>query len=278
MKRFFSILFLLIFVKVNALANNYNLDAVRLYNLGIEKYRVGAYSAAIEYFKSATAIQDDFYDAYYNLAVVYDYLGEYTAAIMVMETVLEKKTEDSAFLYKLAQVYYKKGDLKKSSELLDEIAPTSQEYNKARQLADRIGLENSAKIKYSGKDIAAKTVPVFQKIKGINAPTGISVDLNGFVYVASYSDNAIFKLMPNGIHQLYVKNKMINGPIGLASDKNGNMYVANYKNNNILKIDKYGNTTVFVEYSDKPYSVYVKDSVLYVSEQGSNTILTKKLY
>lgn len=277
MKKLFSILALFFLFGTNTMANQYNLEAIRLYNLGLEQYRVGAYSVAKDYFKSAIDIQNNFYDAYYNLACIHDYLGEYTSAIMLIEAVLEKKPEDSAFLYKLAQIYYKKNDSKKALDLLDQIAPTSMEYNQARQLVDRIKEENTAKNKYDGKEIAPKVVPVSKKIVGINAPTGIAADLNGYVYVASYSDNAIFKLMPNNIHQLYSKSPLINGPIGLAFDKNGNMYVANYNKNNVLKIDKYGTVSIFVEYSNKPYSLFVKENMLYVSEQGSNTVLTRKL-
>ncbi len=277
MKKLLGVIILFICICGRVAAAGYNLEAIRLYNLGLEQYRVGAYSAAIDYFKSAVEIQNDFYDAYYNMAVVYDYLGNYSQAIMVLETVLRQKPEDAASLLKLAQIYYKKGDAPKALNLVDSIAPTSQEYTKARQLADRIKLENNAQAKYQGKEIAAKVAPTNKKIMGINSPSGITADINGQIYVASFSDNAIFKLKPNGIHQLYAKNSMINGPIGIAIDKNNNMYVANYNKNNILKIDKFGTTSVFVNYSNKPYYVFIRDNVLYVSEQGTNTIFTRTL-
>ena len=262
---------------LNCLAAEYKLEAVKLYNMGLEQNRVGAYTAAIDYFKEAIELQPDFYDAYYNAAAIYDYLGDYTNAIMYLDGILKNVPENSAANYKLAQIYYKKGDLEKAKEIIDNIAPTSQEYNKARQLADRIGYENKAKNQYAGKEIAIPAVPVDKKIKGINSPAGITADSNGQVYVASFSDNAIFKVMPNGIHQLYSKNPMISGPIGIAMDKNGNMYVANYNKNNILKITKYGEVSVFVKFCDKPYYVYVKNDILYVSEQGSNSVFSRKL-
>ena len=95
--------------------------------------------------------------------------------------------------------------------------------------------------------------------------------------MASFSDNAIFKIMPNNIHQLYSKSTQISGPIGIAIDDMSNMYVANYNKNNILKIDKWGNVSVFMEYSNKPYYLFIKDNMLYVSEQGSNIVQVRKL-
>ncbi len=279
-----SALLLIVFFAVSLRAfsadtSNYNLEAVRLYNMGLEQYRVGAYSSAIEYFKEATGLQPNFYDAYYNLAVTYDYTGNESAAISVLENLLKQVPEDFAANYKLGQIYYKKGNALKASELMRKIPPTAQEYPKAQQFLTRIETENKAKSEYGGgsAQIAAKVVPVSKNITGINAPTGIATDALGNMYVASYSDNAIFKVRENNIHQLYAKSQMIDGPIGIAIDKNGNMYVANYNKNNILKIDRYGSVSVFIAYSNKPYYLFIKENILYISEQGSNTVIVRQL-
>ena len=259
------------------MAAEYNLEAVKLYNMGLEQNRTGAYLAAIDYFKEAIEIQPDFYDAYYNAALVYDYLGDYSNAIIYLDGILKNVPEDSASAYKLAQIYYKKGELEKAKEYLDKIAPTAKEYEKAAQLLERIKTETKARSQYGGREIAKPAFALDKRISGINSPSGITTDASGQVYVASFSDNAIFKIMPNGVHQLYAKNPKINGPIGIAMDNKNNMYVANYNKNNILKISKYGEVSEFVKFCDKPYSVHVKDNILYVSEQGSNSLFTRKL-
>lgn len=264
-------------IKALCATENYDLEAIRLYNLGLEQYRKGAYSAAIEYFKSALERQNDFYDAYYNLAVVYDYVGNSQAAVSSLEMLLKQVPEDFAANLKLAQISYKQGNVQKALDLLGKIPPTAQEYSKAQSLKERINLENKAKNEFGTAQQAAEAVTITKKITGINAPTGIAQDRNGNLYVASFSDNAIFKIMPNNIHQLYSKSTQISGPIGIAIDDMSNMYVANYNKNNILKIDKWGNVSVFMEYSNKPYYLFIKDNMLYVSEQGSNIVQVRKL-
>lgn len=260
-----------------AFSSNYDLEAVRLYNLGLEQYKKGAYTTAIDYFKSAVEIQPDFYDAYYNMGVVFDYIGDINAAVSAFDTLLKQSPEDFAANYKLGQIYFKKGDFEKALELLEKIPPTAQEYSKARGLLNRIALENKIKKEDIPIDVAAKVVPEVERITGIKSPSGIAEDINGDIYVASYGDNAIFKVMPNNIHQLYSKHPLISGPIGIAFDNDGNMYIANYNKNNVLKIDKYGNVDVFVEYSNKPYCIYVKGNNLYIGEQGASVIVVRKL-
>ena len=263
--------------KVFAANYNYDLEAVRLYNLGLEQYRKGAYTAAIDYFRSAINIQNDFYDAYYNMAVVYDYIGDMNSAVAALEILLKQVPEDFAANYKLGQIYLKKGNFEKAAELLEKIPPTAQEFHKAQNLLNRIALENKIKKEENPTEIAAKVVPSVKSITGIKTPSGIAEDSSGNIYVASYGDNAIFKVMPNNIHQLYARNSLISGPIGIAFDSNDNMYVANYNKNNVLKIDKVGNVSIFIEHSNKPYCIFVKDNTLYVGEQGSNIIVVRKL-
>ena len=43
-----------------AFAVSYNLEAIRLYNMGLELYKKGAYKSAINSFKGAIEIQKDF--------------------------------------------------------------------------------------------------------------------------------------------------------------------------------------------------------------------------
>lgn len=261
-------------------AVSYNLEAIRLYNMGLEQYKKGAYNSAIDCFKSAIEIQNNFYDAYYNMAIVYDFVGRSAEAANALEMLLKKSPEDFSASLKLAQIYHKKGDVDKALEFANKIPTSAQEYDMARDLISRINTEYSAKIKHKKQEeveIAAKAIPEGRNILGINSPSGITQDLYGNIYVASYSDNAIFKVMTNNIHQLYSKSPLISGPIGLAVDSKNNMYVANYNRNNVLKIDKYGKVSVFIEFSNKPYYLFISNDILYVGEQGSNIVTVRKL-
>ena len=77
---------------------------------------------------------------------------------------------------------------------------------------------------------------------------------------------------------LLSRDKKINGPIGLAIDVLGNIYVANYNNNNVLKISKNGNVKVLIGNIDKPYGLYLKGKMLFISSQGTNSVLRYKLH
>jgi DNA-binding beta-propeller fold protein YncE len=69
----------------------------------------------------------------------------------------------------------------------------------------------------------------------------------------------------------------IKGPIGIAVDKFDNLYVANYVKGNILKISQKGAKEVIATVKN-PYFLTIKDDMLFVSEQISNTVLKFKLY
>lgn len=265
----------------NAFAVSYNLEAIRCYNMGLEQYKKGAYNSAIDYFKNAIEIQKDFYDAYYNLAIVYDFVGRSIEAANALELLLKQSPEDFSACLKLAQIYHKNGEIEKALTLATKIPAASPEYDNARDLVSRINTEFTAKSKYKEDsntvEVAAKVMPEGRNILGINSPSGITKDSSGNIYVASYSDNAIFKVMPNNIHQLYSKSPLISGPIGLAVDSKNNMYIANYNKNNVLKIDKYGKVSVFIEFSNKPYYLFISNDTLYIGEQGSNIVTVRKL-
>ena len=112
----------------------------------------------------------------------------------------------------------------------------------------------------------------------ISSPTGISTDAEGNVYIASFSDNAIIKVTPDNKRMIFFKDRILRGPVAIAHDPLGNMYIANYNANNILKLSKNGNAQVFIQNAPKPYSVHVSGNMLFVSCQGSNAVIRKRLY
>ena len=65
----------------------------------------------------------------------------------------------------------------------------------------------------------------------------------------------------------------MNGPIGMVSDTDGNIYIANYNNNNVLKVSTAGEVSILLNNVQKPYGIHLAGNVLYVSSQGSNSVV-----
>ena len=97
------------------------------------------------------------------------------------------------------------------------------------------------------------------------------------MFIASYSDNAIVKIDKNKNRTNFVKDYLLEGPIGLAIDSYDNIYVANYDANNILKVTKNGDVNVFMDKVSQPYFLYIRDEILYISEQGNDVVMTYSL-
>jgi len=113
-------------------------------------------------------------------------------------------------------------------------------------------------------------------------PTGLTIDLNGNIYVAGYQSSLIKKIDKNGVIKNFAgsgKNEDIDGPgkdagftviTALASDSKGNLYVAGADNNTLRKVTPEGLVTTISEIPHGALGVYVdkKDNV-YVSNGGS---------
>ena len=63
----------------------------------------------------------------------------------------------------------------------------------------------------------------------------------------------------------------------MVSDNNGNIYVSNYNSNNVVKITPTGVISVLISNVPKPYGVHINGDLLFVSSQGSNSVLRYKL-
>ena len=111
----------------------------------------------------------------------------------------------------------------------------------------------------------------------ITSPTGLVTDKNGNLYIAGFSENTIFKIGPDNKKIVYIKSEKIDGPIGLAIDDNNNIYIANYNKNNVLKVDTNGTITEFATDIQSPYCLYINNNMLFISSQGSNTVIRRKL-
>ena len=141
---------------------------------------------------------------------------------------------------------------------------------------------STARLKAAAKNALANNNSANETNKTIvdkfSGPTGLAIDSKGILYVASYTDNSIYKVMPNGQSQLFSKSPLLGGPIGLAFDSMDNLYVANYAKSNILKINKAGQVYTFMNKITNPYYLIIKGNYMYITEQGNNTVIKYKLY
>ena len=275
----FIIFFMLALLPLSAMAEVSN-EARLEYNKGVDFYKIGQYEKAAERFRSAINISPDFIDAYYNLGSILEYLKQYDSALLVFQQIVVRCPEDEEALYKAAYSAYQ---LKKYDEALKYISiipASSPQYTLARALASNIQgqVRQPVHIDIPLSSDDSLSIPNSSFLfEGIQGPTGMASDDFGNLYVACYSDNAIMKIFPDGRRVIYVKDKKINGPIGLVMDVYGNLYVANYLNDNILKISKRGEVSVVIGNVKKPYGLYLKGKMLYISSQGSNSVLRYKL-
>lgn len=251
------------------------IDAKLDYNQGIDFYKLGMYERAIESFRSAIRTYPDYIDAYYNLATILEYLKQYAEALNIYKQVYLRNPNDYEVIYKLASMSSKIEDYTKAAEYLRLIPQSSSYYARGQELAESIKISTTLPTPQS--NAPSKIATQSGIYENILSPTGITTDNQGNVYVATFSDNSILKITPDGKRQVFLKSTLISGPISLASDKIGNIYVSNYNTNNVLKITPQGVATIFVSKIDKPYGLHVEGNMLFITCQGSNSILRQKL-
>ena len=269
------------------------IDAKLEYNNGLDMYKLGKYEEAIACFRTAIRLYPDYIDAYYNLGMLLEYLNQGDEAIYVLKQILARKPDDDEAAYKIAQISVKLGDRTVASQYIAMIPPTSEYYIKGKELMMKHGLQ---KVPPPGKT-KSKLPEHSGGYLNVTSPTGITTDAQGNVYIASFTDNAIIKVTdaqgnvyiasftdnaiikvtPDNKRIIYFKNPILRGPISIASDTAGNLYIANYNANNVLKLSNTGRAEVFISNAAKPYAVHVGGNMLFVSCQGSNSVIRKKI-
>ncbi len=272
-KKLAAILVLLVMLPLSAA--EIPVDAKLDYNQGIDFYKLGMYERAIESFRSAVRTYPDYIDAYYNLGTVLEYLKQYAEAVSVYKQVYIRNPNDYEVIYKLASLSAKLEDYNKASEYIKLIPPSNSYYQRAQELAESVKMNVSLPPKQV--NLPSKISTVSGIYENILSPTGVTTDKDGNVYVATFSDNTILKITPDGKRQVFLKSSLISGPISLASDDIGNIYVSNYSANNVVKITPQGIASVLVTKVDKPYGLHVEGNMLFITCQGSNSILRHKL-
>ncbi len=266
---------LLLSLSISAYAAEIPVDAKLDYNQGIDFYKLGMYERAINSFRSAIRTYPDYVDAYYNLGTVLEYLKQYAEALSVYKQVYLRNPNDYEVIYKLALMSSKQEDYTKAAEYISLIPQSSSYYKRGQELAESIKVSTTLppQVANAPSKIATQT-GIYENIL---SPTGITTDNNGNVYVATFSDNTILKITPDGKRLVFIKSSLISGPISLVSDSVGNIYVSNYSANNVVKITPQGVASVLVSKIDKPYGLHVEGNMLFITCQGSNSILRQKI-
>ncbi len=268
-----------VFFLCSGAAYSYSTESAMYYNEGLDYYQNGEYAKALESFKSAVAKEPNFADAYYNMGAIYEYLKSYQSAIACFSKINQLEPNDAETILKLSELYNKVGNYEKALFFVNKITPESQFYAKANALKQQYNLESQkAKVKQTLSTVNKANELNKSVVNKFSGPTGVAINSHGVLFVASYTDNSIYRVMPNGQSYLFSKSPLLGGPIGLAFDASDNLYVANYDKNNILKINKSGQVFIFMDKISNPYYLLIKDNNMYITEQGNNTVIRYKLY
>lgn len=247
-------------------------DAKLEYNHGIDCYKLGQYEEAIASFRTAIRLCPDYIDAYYNLGSLLDYLKQADEALSVFEQIISRKPDEYEAIYNAAKLSAQLGDKANATKYLEMIPKSSGYYSKTVDALGRCNVKpQSVKTNPSNKNQTPGCYP------NITSPTGVTSDKYGNLYVSSFTDNAIFKIQPDGKRMLFYKSPNLKGPISLSSDSEGNIYVANYNANNVLKLSHSGVCTVLTSDVIQPYGVHVDGNILFVACQGTNSVLRLKI-
>ena len=279
-KKLFVILCILI-LSANTSFAGITTDAKLQYNKGIDYYQTGQYSQAAECFKNATQIDPNYIDAYFNLGSLLEYLQQDEEALSAFKQIILRKPDDYESVYKAAEISKRLGYYDKAKMYLTLIPQDSLIGQRAKELAQTMDTdiptiqdEQNKPKSFTNANPKNDSDGVYSEIA---SPTGIAADTQGNLYVAGFSDNTIYKIGPDNKKIVFIKSPKIDGPIGLAMDENGSMYVANYNKNNVIKIDKSGQITEIISNIKNPYCMYLTDGLLFVSSQGSNSVIRYKL-
>lgn len=256
-------------------------DAKLQYNKGIDYYQLGQFEESANCFKKAIELDPNYIDAYYNLGSILEYLKQDEAALAVFKQIILRKPDDYESVYKAAVLSKKVGEIEKAKMYLTLIPTDTLIGNRAKQLAATmetdIPTEKAKQVEPENYTQANPKNNSDGMYSNISSPTGVVADRNGNLFVAGFSDNTVYKIGPDNKKIVYIKSEKIDGPIGLAIDTDDNIYIANYNKHNILKVDKNGAITELIGNIQNPYCMYITDGLLFISSQGSNSVIRYKL-
>lgn len=253
-------------------------QSVIAYKKGVELLKTKNYDEAVTSFQKALEYNPKLSDAYYNIAQIYVFQKNYDEAYNNYTKAIAINPRDYDSILQAAKISYNRKNYSLVLKYLNYIPDDYSKYYVVKQLykdaKEQFELQ-SAKVERSKISTATNTKRVI--IDKFDSPAGVVVDSEGNMYVSCYSSNSIVKVNKDKTRTDFVKDYLLEGPVGLAIDKYDNIYVANFEADNVLKITKAGTVSIFMDKVSKPYFLYIKDDILYVSEQGNNVVLTYNL-
>lgn len=253
-------------------------QSVIAYKKGVELLKTKNYDEAVTSFQKALEYNPKLSDAYYNIAQIYVFQKNYDEAYNNYTKAIAINPRDYDSILQAAKISYNRKNYSLVLKYLNYIPDDYSKYYVVKQLykdaKEQFELQ-SAKVERSKISTATNTKRVI--IDKFDSPAGVVVDSEGNMYVSCYSSNSIVKVGKDKTRTDFVKDYLLEGPVGLAIDKYDNIYVANFEADNVLKITKAGTVSIFMDKVSKPYFLYIKDDILYVSEQGNNVVLTYNL-
>lgn len=253
-------------------------QSVNAYRKGVQMIKMKAYDSAIAAFNEALQYNPKLSDAYYNIGTIYAFQQNYDEAYNCYVKAIALNPNDYGSILQAAKISYNRGNYALAMKYLKYIPDDYERYYIVKQVykdaSEQFDLQKN-KIERSKISTATPTKKVL--LDKFESPAGMAVDSDGNIFVACYSDNSIVKVGKNKVRTNFVKDSLLDGPVGLAIDKYDNIYVANFDSDNILKITKGGNVSIFMDKVSKPYFLYIKDDVLYISEQGNDVVITYNL-
>ena len=276
MKKLLITAFILAFGMTSfAAAEDVMTEAKLYYNQGVDHYKVGLYDKSMAAFRKAIELDPNYTDAYFNLGSILEYLQQYDAALSTFKQIIVRNPNDYEATYKAAYLSAKLNQNDNAKAYLSIIPPNAPIYQKAQELAYKLNTDLQTIKEEQIKANAQTTKPGIYE--DIVSPTGITSDTSGNLYIAGFSDNIVYKITTEGQKMVFLKDARLSGPIGMVSDANNNIYIANYNNNNILKVGNNGSVSILLGNVQKPYGLHIAGNILYISSQGTNSIIKYKI-
>lgn len=300
-------------------------QAVSMYNLGLNAYKMGSLDSAIIFFKRATDLDPNLYDAQYNLGVLYKSQRRFKEAIPRFEEVLRIKPSDAEAHYQLGQSLQAQSRFPEAKQHYLSIPPSSPSFPEAQkrvaecdrnQAPASSPAAQTAQIASTPAYQAPQTEPIQTPVQsqvqtpvqtqatqvqtaptpaptvagkpvavlantsvrviatGFNAPSGLTFDRQGNLYVANFNSNTVDRISSDGTRTQFAAGGHLKGPIGLAADESGNIYVANYSGGTIARITPAGISTVIATGFKQPYYLILdRGGNLFVTQQEDNSIV-----
>jgi tetratricopeptide (TPR) repeat protein len=253
-------------------------EATRNYNQGIEAYNQGRLPDALKKFDRATQLDPAYADAYYNMGSIFYQMKRYEDSREMFQKSVNLNPTDGQAKYNLGLSLEKLMRLEEAVNVFAQIPPSDPKAAQAKAKLDELRPALRAANNTSANPVVkpkpatspSAKLAAIPFSKGYDGPTGIVIGPGGFMYVANYSKNVIYRVGAGGEKSVFAQGEGLKGPIGLAyNPKTNELYAANYLLNSVARITATGKVGTLVSGLNKPYNLFMDtvNNALYISEQ-----------